>query len=357
MRVMRVTAFGGPEVLVAGEAPDPVAGPGQVVVEVGFVPVVFVETQLRQGRSPGPPLPTPPYVPGGGVAGTVVAVGEGVDPERIGARVVTRVLGGRLRAARHGPGRRAGPGAGRSRARRGGGPAQRRRHRAGPLRGGPGAAGGLGAGGGGRRRGGGAAGGGGPPPPGGGGGGGGVGGGGGAGGGGGGGGGGPPPPAAGARVVGAARGGRKLEVVRGLGAEAAVDYSDPDWAEQVRAVTGGAGADVVFDGVGREIGRAAFGVTARGGRFSVHGAAGGPPTEAAPGEAERRGVEFLGLEQLQGFDEETSRRWAGRALAEAAAGRLRPVVGQVFPLERAADAHAAMDDRDTVGRTLLSVSH
>ncbi|GAA2486276.1 hypothetical protein GCM10010406_23060 [Streptomyces thermolineatus] len=221
---MRVTAFGGPEVLVAGEAPDPVAGPGQVVVEVGFVPVVFVETQLRQGRSPGPPLPTPPYVPGGGVAGTVVAVGEGVDPERIGARVVTRVLGGRLRAARHGPGRRAGPGAGRSRARRGGGPAQRRRHRAGPLRGGP-------------------------------------------------------------------------------------------------------------------------------------GAAGGPPTEAAPGEAERRGVEFLGLEQLQGFDEETSRRWAGRALAEAAAGRLRPVVGQVFPLERAADAHAAMDDRDTVGRTLLSVSH
>ncbi|MFE1786780.1 alcohol dehydrogenase catalytic domain-containing protein, partial [Streptomyces sp. NPDC059506] len=94
MRVMRVTAFGGPEVLVAGEAPEPVAGPGQVVVEAGFVPVVFVETQLRQGRSPGPPLPTPPYVPGGGVAGTVVAVGEGVDPERIGARVVTRVLGG-----------------------------------------------------------------------------------------------------------------------------------------------------------------------------------------------------------------------------------------------------------------------
>ncbi|QMV24398.1 zinc-binding dehydrogenase [Streptomyces sp. SCUT-3] len=325
MRVMRVTAFGGPEVLVAGEAPEPVAGPGQVVVEVGFVPVVFVETQLRQGRSPGPPLPTPPYVPGGGVAGTVVAVGEGVDPERIGARVVTRVLGGGCAQRALAPADALVPvpdglGLDAAAALLNDGATALGLFAAARVR--PGewvlveaAAGGVGsllvqA-----------------------------------------------ARAAGARVVGAARGGRKLEVVRGLGADAAVDYSDPDWAEQVRAVTGGAGADVVFDGVGGEIGRAAFGVTARGGRFSVHGAAGGPPTEAAPGEAERRGVEFLGLEQLQGFDEETSRRWAGRALAEAAAGRLRPVVGQVFPLERAADAHAAMDDRDTVGRTLLSVSH
>ncbi|MCZ2527385.1 zinc-binding dehydrogenase [Streptomyces sp. HB2AG] len=325
MRVMRVTAFGGPEVLVAGEAPEPVAGPGQVVVEVGFVPVVFVETQLRQGRSPGPPLPTPPYVPGGGVAGTVVAVGEGVDPERIGARVVTRVLGGGCAQRALAPADALVPvpdglGLDAAAALLNDGATALGLFTAARVR--PGdwvlveaAAGGVGsllvqA-----------------------------------------------AHAAGARVVGAARGGRKLEVVRGLGADAAVDYSDPDWAEQVRAVTGGAGADVVFDGVGGEIGRAAFGVTARGGRFSVHGAAGGPPTEVAPGEAERRGVEFLGLEQLQGFDEETSGRWAGRALAEAAAGRLRPVVGQVFPLERAADAHAAMDDRDTVGRTLLSVSH
>ena len=42
------------------------------------------------------------------------------------------------------------------------------------------------------------------------------------------------------------------------------------------------------------------------------------------------------------------------ALAEAAAGRLRPVVGQTFPLERAADAHAAIESRRTVGKTLLT---
>ena len=43
------------------------------------------------------------------------------------------------------------------------------------------------------------------------------------------------------------------------------------------------------------------------------------------------------------------------ALAEAAAGRLRPVIGQTFPLSRAADAHAAIEARATLGKTLLVV--
>jgi NADPH2:quinone reductase len=42
-------------------------------------------------------------------------------------------------------------------------------------------------------------------------------------------------------------------------------------------------------------------------------------------------------------------------MSEAAAGRLRPVVGQTFPLDRAADAHAAMEARGVVGKTLLLV--
>jgi len=44
-----------------------------------------------------------------------------------------------------------------------------------------------------------------------------------------------------------------------------------------------------------------------------------------------------------------------RALAEAAAGRLFPVIGQRFPLARAADAHAVIEARATVGKTLLVV--
>jgi NADPH:quinone reductase len=49
------------------------------------------------------------------------------------------------------------------------------------------------------------------------------------------------------------------------------------------------------------------------------------------------------------------RELARAALAEAAAGRLHPLIGQTFPLERAADAHAAIERRATVGKTLLVV--
>ncbi|MEU7278828.1 zinc-binding dehydrogenase [Streptomyces sp. NPDC045431] len=45
---------------------------------------------------------------------------------------------------------------------------------------------------------------------------------------------------------------------------------------------------------------------------------------------------------------------AGRALTEAAAGRLRPVIGGAFPLERAADAHAAIENRSLLGKVVLT---
>jgi NADPH2:quinone reductase len=51
---------------------------------------------------------------------------------------------------------------------------------------------------------------------------------------------------------------------------------------------------------------------------------------------------------------EQSRELSQAALAEAAADRLRPLIGQRHPLERAADAHAAIESRATVGKTLLT---
>jgi NADPH2:quinone reductase len=160
--------------------------------------------------------------------------------------------------------------------------------------------------------------------------------------------------AAGARVVGAAGSARKLDLVRELGAEAVVGYSDPDWTGQVLRATGGAGPDVVFDGVGGEIGRAAFEVMARHGRFSVHGASSGGVTVIEPAEAQQRGVEVIGIEQLYGFGPRMH-HWAEQMMKEAAAGRIRPIIGQTFPLERAADAHAAIEGRSALGKTLLLI--
>jgi NADPH2:quinone reductase len=103
--------------------------------------------------------------------------------------------------------------------------------------------------------------------------------------------------AAGARVMGAARGARKLEVVRAAGADLALDYSEPGWVKQVEEFTGGSGADVVFDGAGGALGGAAFGVTAAGGRFSAHGVSDGGFAAIDPDDAARRGITVHGIPQ------------------------------------------------------------
>jgi NADPH2:quinone reductase len=109
--------------------------------------------------------------------------------------------------------------------------------------------------------------------------------------------------------------------------------------------------DIVFDGVGGIIGRTAFELLRRGGRFCPFGMASGSFAPVSDDEAAARGVTLIrggpltpsGLRDL-----------AQMAVAEAAACRLRPLIGQTFPLERAADAHAAMEQRATVGKTLLA---
>ncbi|MET9242472.1 zinc-binding dehydrogenase [Nonomuraea sp. NPDC003709] len=321
MRVVRVTGFGGPEVLVPGEAPDPVAGPGQVVVEVAVAGVTFVETQIRRGTDQWHARPELPYVPGGLVAGRVSSAGEGVDPAWVGRRVIagTGETGGFAEravataedlfpvpdglelpeaVALHSDGSTAQ------------GLIEGAKVRPGEWVLVEAAAGGVGsllvqlA------------------------------------------------RTAGARVVGAARGSRKLDLIRELGAEAAVDYSEPGWTGRVLEATGGAGPDVVFDGVGGEIGRAAFEVTAPGGRFSVHGASSGEVTVVDP--ARREDVDVIGIEQLFDFGPNVV-RWAEQMMAQAAAGLVRPVIGQTFPLERAADAHAAIEHRTALGKTLLLI--
>jgi NADPH2:quinone reductase len=84
MRAIVVNETGGPEVLVhAEEHPDPEPGPGQVVVEAAAAGVNFIDIYRRSGVYHQPL----PYVPGSEGAGTVVAVGEGVTDVAVGDRV------------------------------------------------------------------------------------------------------------------------------------------------------------------------------------------------------------------------------------------------------------------------------
>ena len=79
-------AFGPPEDLVVEELPDPVPERGQVLVEVKAAAVTFPDTLMLENKYQF--KPTPPYVPGGEVAGVVTALGEGVDSLAVGDRVV-----------------------------------------------------------------------------------------------------------------------------------------------------------------------------------------------------------------------------------------------------------------------------
>ena len=143
---------------------------------------------------------------------------------------------------------------------------------------------------------------------------------------------------AGARVVALAGQPRKLALARDLGADLAVDYSRDGWDAQVRDAAGQ--VDVVFDGVGGDIGLAAFGLLGAGGRFCPFGMASGSFAPVTPELAQARQVT---VRAGAGASPEELAALVRTALAEAAAGRLRPVIGQEFEL--AAAAAGARGDR------------
>jgi len=84
MKAIRVHEFGGPEALRLEEIADPQPGPGQVLVTVRAIGVNPVDTYIRSGGYGKRPLP---YTPGSDAAGTVDAVGEGVTTVQAGDRV------------------------------------------------------------------------------------------------------------------------------------------------------------------------------------------------------------------------------------------------------------------------------
>jgi NADPH:quinone reductase len=321
IRAVVLRAFGPPAGLVVEDVPDPVAGPGQALIRVEIANITFVETQMRAGKAPHPSmLPQLPVVPGNGVGGTVASVGGGVDAKLLGRRVVSTTGGS-------------------------GGYAEQALVDAGDVVEVPtdlsladavalladgrtalalmrlakvqvgervlveAAAGGVGsllvqlAG------------------------------------------------RAGATVVATVGGAAKVSVAKGRGASIAVDYSEPGWDERVRAQ--GGPVDVVFDGVGGEIGRKAFDLLRDGGRFCMYGMASGSFTDIADDVATKRDVTVLRGIALSPKD---MRELTASALAQATAGRLRPFIGQTFPLAQVADAHAAIASRTAIGKTLLMVS-
>jgi NADPH2:quinone reductase len=323
MRAIRLYQFGPAENLTFEEVPDPVPGAGQVLIAVEAAGVHLMDTALRQGTAGGGPVapPTLPTIPGREVAGTVEAVGESVDARWVGKRVVVHlgpVPGGyaeravaRVESVHEIPEHVSAAhavatiGTGRTAM----GILEQAALTAEDVVLVTAAAGGVGS---------------------------------------------LFVQSArnvGATVVGLAGGAEKTRQVRELGAQIVVDYRQPDWVENIQENLGERDLTVVLDGVGGEVGRQAFELLGTGGRILMFGWSGGGPVEITTADLMRRGLSAtwaIGPKLMRRLRELES-----SALHHTIEGLWVPMV-TTFPLAKAADAHRALENRETVGKVVLT---
>lgn len=323
MRAVVVTEFGPPEVLQLRDLPRPEPGPGQVRVRVSATSVNFADIQSR--RAPYRPGLVPPFVPGLEAAGTIDAVGPGVRGWEVGQRVAVHADGGSY--AEYALARAIEvfalpenvafeqaavvPSVGTT--------AMALLTMAGRLQ--PGesvlihaAAGGvgstalqfarlLGAG----------------------------------------------------LIIGTVGSAIKAKVALELGADVVINYRDEDVVERVRAATGGAGVDVVLDGVGAATTAMSMAALAPFGRLVLAGQSSGPPAPIAfgPVYGENKSVIGYSTGGYRRTRPEALRAPGLAALTLLARGRWRPLIGARYPLAEAAAAHRLVEERESVGKVLL----
>ena len=162
----------------------------------------------------------------------------------------------------------------------------------------------------------------------------------------------------GARVIACASTDDKLAICREHGADDTINYATEDLRERIKAITGGKGADVVYDPVGGTYTELALRSIAWRGRLLVVGFAAGDIPKIPLNLTLLKGCAIVGV-----FWGEFTRREPQRFLAAMdklerwfAEGKLKPHVSATFPLERAADALAMMAGRNVKGKVVLTVA-
>ena len=321
MRTARCHEHGAPSVVVIEEVPDPVPGPGDAVVRIAAAAVNFPDVLMIAGHYQWkPPLP---FTPGSEFAGTVEAVGPGVDDVAPGDRVLGAAMVGAFAERIAVPAHLLRPvpdGVDTETAAAFGVAHQTAYH---ALRSiadvGPGdwvvvlgAAGGVGL-------------------------------------------------AAvelahlrGARVLAAASSAEKLALCRARGAEATVDYTTEDLKLRIREITG-SGADVVVDPVGGPYAEAALRSTRAGGWFITVGFASGEIPKIPLNLLLLKGSLLTGF-TIEGFAThrpEDARRDRAELLQLLREGRLHPYVSATYPLAQTAHALADVGERRATGKVLV----
>ncbi|HYL44846.1 MAG TPA: NADPH:quinone oxidoreductase family protein [Ktedonobacteraceae bacterium] len=157
-------------------------------------------------------------------------------------------------------------------------------------------------------------------------------------------------------VIGTASNAQKLELIRRLGADAAINYTEENWPEQVKQATGGKGPDIILEMVGGSIAEQSLQCLAPFGRMVIYGAASSQIAQFTGVQLMYKNQAIIGYwltAQLRRPDHIA--RAAMELMQYLIGGKLEIVVGQTFPLAAAAEAHKAIAERKTTGKVVLIV--
>ncbi|WP_374578768.1 quinone oxidoreductase [Phenylobacterium sp.] len=159
----------------------------------------------------------------------------------------------------------------------------------------------------------------------------------------------------GARVIGTAGSEEKAELARGHGADHVILYRDQDVAAEVRRLTDGKGVPVAYDSVGASTFEGTLASLARRGMFVSFGNASGPVPPFAPLRLSQAGSLFFTRPTMFDYTATTEDldASAGALFEVIGSGAVKIDIGQTFALGDARRAHEALEGRETVGASLL----
>jgi NADPH2:quinone reductase len=162
--------------------------------------------------------------------------------------------------------------------------------------------------------------------------------------------------AAGGKVIATAGGPEKVAVCRALGADLAIDYKSEDFVAEVKKATSGRGADVIFDPVGGEVFDRSTKCVAFEGRIVLIGFTSGRIPDARTSHVLVKNYGVLGLHwgAYNLHDPQAVRQVQRELHALYERGAIKPLVSAVRPMREAREAMALLAARGTVGKVILS---
>lgn len=161
----------------------------------------------------------------------------------------------------------------------------------------------------------------------------------------------------GAHVIAAASTAEKRDFAASHGADQTIDYTQANWRDTLKELTGGHGPDVIYDPVGGEVSLQAFRSIAWRGRHLVVGFASGTIPALAFNLPLLKGGALLGVDlaQIQRREPETHTRLIAKLFDWLASGQLQPVVGKVVAFEEFREAFRTMQSRSALGKMIVKL--